>query len=137
MLNIASTLQIDLYNIDASVVHEYTHIITLYSLQVTVTVKTVVFIPTRLTALTEYRPPSLGNWTGLRVSVLVAGGEVVLVLVMISIPVSVTESSSMNQLISVRGRLKSVILTVKVRVSSTITSTSLSAGRVGPTTQRV
>ena len=72
-------------------------------------------------------------------SVVVAGGEVVLVFVMVRTPVlpvtAVAGKPSMNQVISVRGRLKSVIVTVKVRVESTTASTSASAGREGPTVQ--
>ncbi len=73
-------------------------------------------------------------------SVVVAGGEVVLVFVMARTPVlpvmDVAGTPSMNQVMSVRGRLKSVMVTVKVRVEATATSLSLSAGRVGPTVQK-
>ena len=73
-------------------------------------------------------------------SVVVAGGEVVLVSVMVRTPVlpvmAVAGTPSMNQVISVRGRLKSVIVTVKVRVEPTTTSMSASAGRMGPTLQK-
>ena len=73
---------------------------------------------------------------------VVADGEVVLVFVMVMTPVlPVTAGAgtpSMNQVISVRGRLKSVIFTVKVRVESTTNSMSASSagGRVGPTVQK-
>ncbi len=73
-------------------------------------------------------------------SVVVAGGEVVLVFVMVRTPVlpltAVAGTLSMNQVISVRGRLKLVMVTVKVRVEPATTSLSVSAGgRVGPTAQ--
>ncbi len=72
-------------------------------------------------------------------SVVVAGGEVVLVFVMVRTPVlpvtAVAGTPSMNQEISVSGRLKSVMVTVKVRVEPVTTSTSASAGREGPTVQ--
>ncbi len=72
-------------------------------------------------------------------SVVVAGGEVVLVFVMVRTPVlPVTAEAgtpSMNQVMSVRGRLKSVMVTVKVSVEPATTSLSPSAGRVGPTVQ--
>ena len=68
---------------------------------------------------------------------MVAGGEVVLVFVMVRTPVlpvtAVAGTPSMNQVISVSGRLKSVMVTVKVRVEPTTTSMSTSTGRVGPT----
>ncbi len=71
------------------------------------------------------------------VSVVVAGGEVVLVFVMLRTPVlPVMGTPSMNHVMSVRGRLKSVMVTVKVRVEATATSMSQSAGRVGPTVQK-
>ncbi len=58
-------------------------------------------------------------------SVVVAGGEVVLVFVMVRTPVlpvtAVAGTLSMNQEISVRGKLKSVMVTVKVRVEPTTT----------------
>ena len=79
------------------------------------TLKAVVAIPAGLTTLTEYTPPSVGNRTGSRVSVEVAGGEVVLVFVMvIFLLASIAGVPSMYQVISVRGRLKSVMVTVKL-----------------------
>ncbi len=70
-------------------------------------------------------------------SVVVAGGKVVLVFVMVRTPVlpvmAVAGTPSMNHVMSVRGRLKSVMVTVKVRVEPATTSLSPSAGRVGPT----
>ncbi len=72
---------------------------------------------------------------------MVAGGEVVLVFVMVRTPVlpvtAVAGTPSMNQVISVSGRLKSVIVTVKVRLKPTTTSMSASSEiRVGPTVQK-
>ncbi len=71
---------------------------------------------------------------------VVAGGEVVLVFVMVRTPVlpvmAVAGTPSMNQVMSVRGRLKSVMFTVKVRVEPATTSLLPSAGRVGPTVQK-
>ncbi len=53
-------------------------------------------------------------------SVVVAGGEMVLVFVMVRTPIlpvtAVAGTPSMNQVISVIGRLKSVMVTDKVRV---------------------
>ena len=74
-------------------------------------------------------------------SVVVAGGEVVLVFVMVRTPVlpvmAVAGTPSMNQVISVSGRLKSVIFTVKVRVEPATTSMSASSERkVGLTVQK-
>ncbi len=73
-------------------------------------------------------------------SAVVAGGEVVLVFVMVKTPVlpvtAVAGTLSMNQVILVSGRLKSVMVTVKVRVETTTNSMSASAGRVGPTAQK-
>ncbi len=73
-------------------------------------------------------------------SVVVAGGEVVLVFVMVRNPVlpvtAVAGTPSMNHMISVSGRLKSVMVTVKVRVEPTTTWMSAPAGRVGPTVCR-
>ena len=64
----------------------------------------------------------------------------VLVFVMVMTPVlpvmAVAGTSSMNQVISVSGRLKSVMVTFKVRVEPATTSTSASARRVGPTVQK-
>ena len=72
-------------------------------------------------------------------SVVVAGGDVVLVFVIERIPVLpvtvVAGTPSMNQVMSVSGRLKSVMVRVKVRAEATATSLSPSAGRVGPTVQ--
>ncbi len=73
-------------------------------------------------------------------SVVVAGGEVVLVFVMVRTPVlpvtAVAGTPSMNQVISVNGRLKSVMVTDKVRVEPATTSMSASSVRkVGPTVQ--
>ena len=73
-------------------------------------------------------------------SVVVAGGEVVLVFVMVRTPVlpvmAVAGTPSMNQVISVSGRLKSVMVRVKVRVELTTNSMSTSSARkVGPTVQ--
>ena len=74
-------------------------------------------------------------------SAVVAGGEVVLVFVMVKTPVlpvtAVAGTPSMNQMISVSGRLKSVMVTVKVRVEPATNSMSaLSARKVGPTVQK-
>ena len=73
-------------------------------------------------------------------SVVVAGGEVVLVFVMVRTPIlpvtAVAGTPSMNQVIAVSGRLKSVMVTVKVRLKPTTTSMSASSEiRVGPTVQ--
>ena len=72
---------------------------------------------------------------------MVAGGVVVLVFVMMRAPVlpvtAVAGTPSMNQVISVSGRLKSVMVTVKVRVEPTTNSMSApSARKVGPTVQK-
>ncbi len=74
-------------------------------------------------------------------SVVVAGGEVVLVFVMVRTPVlpvmAVAGTPSMNQVISVSGRLKSVMVTVKVRVEPTTNSMSApSARKVGSTMEK-
>ena len=70
-------------------------------------------------------------------SVVVASGEVVLVFVMVRTPVlpvtAVAGTPSMNQVISVSERLKSVMVTVKVRVEPATYSMSASGGREGPT----
>ncbi len=71
---------------------------------------------------------------------VVAGGEVVLVFVMVRTPIlpvtAVAGTPSMNQVIAVSGRLKSVMVTVKVRLKPTTTSMSASSEiRVGPTVQ--
>ncbi len=73
-------------------------------------------------------------------SVVVAGGEVMLIFVMMRTPVlpvtTVAGTPSMNQVIAVSGRLKSVMVTVKVRLKPTTTSMSASSEiRVGPTVQ--
>ena len=67
-------------------------------------------------------------------SVEVAGGEVVLVLVMFTLEfTSVAGVSSMNQVISVRGILNSVMVTVKLSRMPVSTSASSPAEKSGPT----
>ena len=65
----------------------------------------------------------------------VAGGEVILVFVMVR-ALSVTSAvgvPSINQAISVRGKLNSVMVTVKLSGLPVTTLMLLSADRTGPT----
>ena len=68
-------------------------------------------------------------------SVEVAGGELVLLLVIVILElISVAGASSMNQVISVRGRLNSVIVTINMRGEPATASMSLGAvEKTGPT----
>ena len=83
--------------------------------------------PASLVAATEYNPLSIGNCTGSRMNVEVAGGVSVLVFVIVMFPpilvTSVAMNPSMYQVMSVRGRLNPVIFTVKLSRVSVTTST--------------
>ena len=74
---------------------------------------------------------------GLMVSVELAGGEEVLLFMILKTPslsvIWVSGVPSMNQLISVSGRLNFVMFTVKVSSVPVATSMSLAAVRTGPT----
>ena len=85
-------------------------------------------VPAGLVALTKYTPPSAGNCTGSRVSVEVTGGVAVLVFVIDSLSfASVAGVPSMNHVMSVRGRLNCVMITVKTSRVPVDTSMSLRA----------
>ena len=69
-------------------------------------------------------------------SVEVAGGEAVLVFVIVILSfASVAGVPSMNQVMSVRGRLNSVILTDKMSGMPVATLESLGAEMTGPTVE--
>ena len=83
--------------------------------------------PASLVATTEYNPLSIGNCTESRTNVEVAGDVSVLVFVMVMFPpipvTSVAMTPSINQVMSVRGRLNPVMFTVKLSEVTVTTST--------------
>ena len=77
-----------------------------------------------LVAITEYNPLSIGNCTGSRTNVEVAGGESIFTFVIVMFPVPlVAWTPSINQVMLVRGRLNPVMFTMRMRAVSVTTST--------------
>ena len=80
--------------------------------------------PASLVATTEYNPLSIGNCTGSRTNLEVAGGESIFTFVITMFPVPlVAWAPSMNQVMSVRGKLNPVMFTVRMSGVSVTTST--------------
>ena len=81
-------------------------------------------LPASLVAITENNPLSIGNCTGSRTNVEVAGGESIFMFVIVMFPMPlVAWTPSMYQVMSVRGRLNPVMFTVRMRAVSVTTST--------------